>query len=137
MSADAGPAQSVRIHERVLAKMRTAEDAGVRTIAVDGELDVSNVRELEDLVCDLPNADLGLVLDLRKVTFLDSATMRLLFSARTRLARRGQQFIVVCVRRSPIRRLLELTGYPTEEDALATSPGRAAAAIRERLKTTG
>ena len=131
------PEQRVRVQDRVLAEMHAREEGGVRIIAVSGELDISNVQELDDLVCELPNGDLGLVLDLRKTTFVDSATMRLLFSARTRLARRGQEFVVVSLEDSPIRRLLELTGYPTEEDALATSAGRAAAAIRERLKTTG
>ena len=131
------PERRVRVHDRVLAELHCEEADGVRTITASGELDISNLQALDDLVCDLPNGDLGLVLDLREVTFIDSATIRLLFSARTRLARRGQEFIVVSLGDSPTRRVLELTGYPTQEDALATSAAQAAAAMRERLKTTG
>jgi len=131
------PEQLVRVHDAVLADIATSEEGGVRTITIGGELDISNLQEIDDLICDLPNGDLGLVLDLRGATFIDSATIRLLFSARTRLSRRGQEFIVVSLDDSPIRRVLELTGYPIEEDALTTSAAQAAAAIRERLKATG
>jgi anti-anti-sigma factor len=103
-----------------LAEIELAERDGVRVVAVAGELDISNVRMLEDVTFDLPNEALGIVLDLSSATYIDSATLGLLFRLQRGLMRRGQALRVVCPASSSARRVLELTGFeretPPEED---------------------
>jgi anti-sigma B factor antagonist len=50
----------------------------------------------------------ALVLNLREVTFLDSTGMRLIFSVRRRLARRGHRFAVVLPRDERVRQIFAL-----------------------------
>jgi anti-anti-sigma factor len=115
-----------------LAEIELAEREGVRVVAVAGELDISNVGTLEDVTFDLPNDALGIVLDLSSATYIDSATLGLLFRLHRSLKRRGQALRVVCPPGSSARRVLELTGFeretPPEEDRDA-----AIAAIRREL----
>ncbi len=103
-----------------LAEFERIDDAGVLVVGVTGEVDVSNVQELADVTYGLPNAALGLVLDLSGATYIDSATIGLLFKLHSSLRRRGQVFRVVCPAGSSARRVLELTGFdqstPNDED---------------------
>jgi anti-anti-sigma factor len=103
-----------------LAEFEVAEREGVRIVAVAGELDISNVNALEDATFDLPNDALGMVLDLSAATYIDSATLGLLFKLNRGLERRGQSLRVVCPPGSSARRVLELTGFgrdsPPEQD---------------------
>ena len=48
---------------------------GVRVVQVAGELDMSNVGALRDATSALPNDALGIVVDLRGASFIDSATI--------------------------------------------------------------
>ena len=79
-----------------LAEIELAESEGVRVVAVAGELDISNIATLEDVTFDLPNEALGIVLDLSSATYIDSATIGLLFRLHRGLKRRGQALRVVC-----------------------------------------
>lgn len=103
-----------------LAEIELAEHEGVRVVAVAGELDISNVGALERATFDLPNEALGIVLDLSAATYIDSATLGLLFKLHRSLERRGQALRVVCQPGSSAMRVLELTGFdrstPHEED---------------------
>jgi anti-anti-sigma factor len=112
-----------------LAEIELAEREGVRVVAVIGELDISNVGALEDATFDLPNEALGIVLDLSSATYIDSATLSLMFRLHRSLKRRGQALRVVCPAGSSAQRVLELTAFerelPPEEDRDA-----AVAAIR-------
>ena len=69
------------------------------------ELDISNVGTLEDVTFDLPNDALGIVLDLSSATYIDSATLGLLFRLHRSLKRRGQALRVVCPPGSSARRV--------------------------------
>jgi anti-anti-sigma factor len=115
-----------------LAEIERFEDDGVLVVAVTGELDVSNVGALAEVAYDLPNEALGVVLDLCGATYIDSATIGLLFKLHGALRRRGQALRVVCQQGSSARRVLELTGFdqttPNEDDR-----GRAIAAIRHEV----
>ena len=112
-----------------LAEIELAEREGVRVVAVAGELDISNVGALADATFDLPNEALGIVLDLSCATYIDSATLGLMFKLNHSLKRRGQALRVVCTPGSSAQRVLELTAFerelPPEEDRDA-----AVAAIR-------
>lgn len=119
-----------------LAELESVEDDGVLVVSVTGELDVSNVEELAKATYALPNTALGLVLDLSEATYIDSATIGLLFKLHGALRRRGQALRVVCPPGSSARRVLELTGFdestPNERDRES-----AVAAIRREVPLSG
>lgn len=114
-----------------LAEIELSDQHGVRLIGVAGELDISNIDELESATFTLPNEMLGIVLDLTGTTYLDSATLGLVFKLRSSLGQRGQVLFVVCAPESNARRVLALAGFDREhayEDRDA-----AVAAIRRDL----
>lgn len=114
------------------AEIEHCDRDGVRVIAVAGELDVSNVEALRRAVGELSNDALGVAIDLSAATFIDSATVGLLFKLRSSLSRRGQVLCVVCPPDSGPRRVLELTGFDRQAPPL---PDRDAAidAIRRAV----
>lgn len=72
------------------------ERHGVPVAEVGGSLDVTNAQRLTDALRDaVPNAALGLVIDLRKITHLDSAGLHAIFETVKRLARRQQRLHIV------------------------------------------
>jgi len=94
-----------------LASIDCSDHEGVRVVEVSGELDISNVDALEDATFDLPNEDLGIALDLCATSYIDSATLGVLFKLQHSLQRRGQALRVVVAAESPAQRVLELTGF--------------------------
>ena len=94
-----------------LARLTRSEHDGVAVAGLAGELDISNVPEIEAELHTLPNERLGLVLDLTATTFMDSSAVSLLYGLRERLRRRGQTLRIVVTPGSAPRRVLELTGY--------------------------
>jgi stage II sporulation protein AA (anti-sigma F factor antagonist) len=113
-----------------LAEIRVSDDGGVRTVRVRGEVDLSNLADLERAVTEIPNHTLGVLLDLSRTTYIDSSTVQLLYRLRSRVKRRRQLLSVVSPDGSPIRRVLELTGFPSPREPLWASAPRADAAIR-------
>ncbi|HKP91808.1 MAG TPA: STAS domain-containing protein [Thermoleophilaceae bacterium] len=90
--------------------LETREEEGAVRIAVSGELDLSSaltfdeeVRRAEERLPDT------LVLDLRKLRFLDSTGLRLIMSAHARAKTRGRRLAVV-VGSEPVKRLFRLAG---------------------------
>jgi anti-anti-sigma factor len=82
---------------------------GVLIAAVEGEIDSSNAPELRLALADrLPSASRALVLDLTRLTYLDSAGVQLLFDLGRRLAARRQAIRLVVPDRTPMRRVLDL-----------------------------
>jgi anti-anti-sigma factor len=93
-----------------IAGFQVAEAGDVIVAAIEGEIDGSNAAELRLALSDrLPSASRGLVLDLTKVKYLDSAGIHLLFDLGRRLAARRQSLRLVMSATSPIRRVLELS----------------------------
>ncbi len=117
-----------------LGRLTLTEREGVVRAAVDGELDVSNVGEFETRLHALPNAALGLILDLSTTTFMDSSAVSLIHGLRERLRRRGQLLRVVAAAGSAPRRVLELTGY---EHAGPLDDGAAGAEVAIRAAAAG
>ncbi len=114
-----------------LAEIVHSERAGVYLVGVTGELDVSNVGLLERAAYEMSNEALGLVLDLSATTYIDSATIGLLFKLRAYLARRGQALRVVYTPGSSAQRVLELTGFDRELPPAEDRDGAIAAIWRE------
>ncbi len=82
------------------------EDPDLLHVAVSGELDLTNARELEDRVRELTAGEASLlVLDLNRVVFIDSAALHVLF----RTARRGRTGIVLA-QTAPVARTVEIVG---------------------------
>jgi anti-anti-sigma factor len=90
--------------------LETREEAGAVRIAVSGELDLSSaltfdeeVRRAEERLPDT------LVLDLRRLRFMDSTGLRLIMSAQSRARTRGRRFAIV-LGSDPVKRLFRLAG---------------------------
>jgi anti-anti-sigma factor len=85
--------------------------AGARTVvSARGELDLDTVRELEAAIQEIRgDGATDLVLDLRGLTFMDSAGLTLLIALSQASARDGFTLGIV-PDSAPVQRLLELTG---------------------------
>lgn len=85
--------------------------AGDVPIAVlDGEVDMGNAGELRDsMLAGVGNQAPGLILDLSRTTYLDSAGVHVVFDLARRLRARQQELRVVVPAGAPIRRVLVLT----------------------------
>jgi anti-anti-sigma factor len=119
-----------------LAELECSDRDGVYTVAVRGEIDISNVGALREIAMDIPNQALGLAVDLSAATFIDSATIGLLFELRQSLRRRSQALRVVCPHGTPSERILTLMSF----DSRLLSGGsldEAVAAIRSELPLRG
>jgi anti-anti-sigma factor len=76
--------------------VEVTERDGVPVAHVRGSLDVTNAARLtEALRAAVPNAALGLVIDLRAITHVDSAGLHVLFEIVQRLDRRQQRLLIV------------------------------------------
>jgi anti-anti-sigma factor len=76
-----------------------------------GEIDISNATDLgAALEGAVPQRAIGLVLDLSRATYIDSAGIHLLFRLGSRLTRRRQQLRVVVPDTAAIRKVVNLAG---------------------------
>jgi anti-anti-sigma factor len=97
----------------------------VALVAIDGEIDASNARELgERLRTSLTNRSHELVADLTKTTYIDSAGINMLFALDLALRQRRQRLHLVVRFESPIARMIGITGL---DRAVATHSEREAA----------
>ena len=90
--------------------LETREEEGAVQIAVAGELDLSSALTFND---ELRRAEdrrpQTLVLDLRRLRFMDSTGLRLIISAQSRARKRGRRLAIV-LGSEPVRRLFRLAG---------------------------
>jgi anti-anti-sigma factor len=111
----------IRVHEERL--------DGTLIVALEGELDASSVGvvavKLRQLV---ENQAKRLVVDLERVTYLDSAGINLLFAVGGELSARQLQLHLVVAPGTPIERTLKVVGadrlfpvHATRDGALAAS----------------
>ena len=72
-------------------------DDGVVTVALTGELDISNAQRVEQELQRVEEDDAAgaIVLDLRKLVFMDSTGLRLVVAADARARERGRRFALV------------------------------------------
>jgi|tagenome__1003787_1003787.scaffolds.fasta_scaffold19211394_2 anti-sigma B factor antagonist len=94
-----------------LARIAIRDEDDLRVVEVTGELDASNADDVRaTAVDDVANSLHGLVLDFRRLDYIDSAGIALVFDVGERLVRRGQKLALVVPARAVIRRALEVTG---------------------------
>ena len=95
---------------------------GVVIVEVAGDIDISTVSGLREALFKLVGTDRTLIVDLNRVTFIDSAGLGVLVSAYRRATERGGSLHAVCSR-PHIRRLLWLTGVDRRIPLAATIDG--------------
>jgi anti-anti-sigma factor len=92
-------------------EVRKADGADLVLIELSGELDLTNVAEVERRVEELVFPGARVVLDLNRVTFLDSAALHLLFRLARRLGGR-ERFGIVLEPNALVARVLAMVGLP-------------------------
>ena len=88
--------------------IRSTVRAGTPTLALTGELDIDSANELEEAVREVCASATGLVIDLRKVTFMDSTGLRVLIVAGALCEETGNELRIIPG--EDIQRILEISG---------------------------
>jgi anti-anti-sigma factor len=88
--------------------IRNTVRAGRHTLALTGELDMDSANKLEDAVREVCVSGTELVIDLRKVTFMDSTGLRVLIVAGTLCEETGHELRIIPG--EDIQRILEISG---------------------------
>jgi anti-anti-sigma factor len=95
-----------------LADLSVQEERGVVFVEISGEMDVSNVADVEQrLVEAVPNSALGMVIDLSQLAFVDSAGVELFFRLGKRLEERRQGLSVALPGDAPIHRVFDIVRF--------------------------
>jgi len=102
-------------------RVDVGREGSVVVCAIEGELDASNVDVVLERVTDAVESSApGLVLDLARTTYIDSAGVRLLFELARRVRARRQELRVSVPHDGIVRRVLVLTALadvvPLHED---------------------
>lgn len=120
-----------------LAELKVEPWNAVIYAELTGDVDMSNADELRrDLSAATPNGALGLVLDVSKVGYLDSAGIHLVHRLREDLRARGQKLKLVIPPESLINDTLRLAGLDWSEDVTDT-PEEAREALEPGHCTNG
>ena len=108
-----------------LAQITIRGTTRVLVAEISGEIDMSNATDLRQAVlAPLRGEAAGVVLDLTKVSYLDSAAIHMIYELRDRLMGRGLQLAIALPPDAPTLTALKLTGVP---DVVATHPDADAA----------
>jgi anti-sigma B factor antagonist len=97
-------------------------ERGVVIAAVTGEIDISTVTGLRERLFELADSGRTLIVDLNRVTFIDSAGLGALVAAARRAAAHGGTLHAACAR-PQTRKLLWLTGVERRIPLAATVDG--------------
>jgi stage II sporulation protein AA (anti-sigma F factor antagonist) len=90
----------------ILVETHKIEKTGETRVVVSGEIDLATVSAVENVLQDLQGQ---VVLDLRKVGFMDSQGIRLILTHRERLNGEGGHLRIVA-NGGPITRVIDLAG---------------------------
>jgi anti-sigma B factor antagonist len=95
---------------RHLVELELERQADVAVARLDGEVDISNAKEVEaEIAAAVSNDAWALVVDLSRVVYLDSAGIRLLVGLARRLRTRGQELRIAIPEGAPIKEVLVLS----------------------------
>jgi anti-anti-sigma factor len=90
--------------------LETREEQDTVRIAVGGELDLSSALTFDEEVRRAEERrPATLILDLRRLRFMDSTGLRLIMSAQARAAKRGRRLAIV-LGSDAVRRIFRLAG---------------------------
>jgi anti-sigma B factor antagonist len=91
--------------------LRSGRDGVDHVLALEGELDMANVVVIEEELRRVEATDCGtIVLDLRRLSFLDSAGIHLLISTHARLSAHGKAVSLLVKDPGPVHRVLDVSG---------------------------
>ena len=91
-------------------QVELTDDDGVVVAAVTGDIDFGTADDLaRDMARCLPDAAVGLVLDLTDVRYVDSSGVRVIFQLAAQLGTSGRPLALAVPETSPIRRLVKIT----------------------------
>jgi anti-sigma B factor antagonist len=96
-----------------------SRERGVVIAAITGDIDMSTVAGLRERLFELADSGQPLIVDLNRVTFIDSTGLGVLIGAARRAAAHGTSLHAVCSR-PQTRRLLWLTGVDRRIPLTAT-----------------
>jgi anti-anti-sigma factor len=100
-----------------------AEGPGVSSVTLSGELDMATAPQLEDALSEAARGSVVVILDLRKLTFMDSSGLHAILSARARLEEANCRLVLVPGGRQ-VQLMFEITGverhleFATAHDAV-------------------
>ena len=97
-------------------------ERGAVIAAVTGDVDISTVAQLRECLFELADGGGTLIVDLNRVTFIDSAGLGALVGTARRAAEYGGNLHAVCARQQT-RKLLWLTGVDRRIPLAATLDG--------------
>ena len=101
----------------------TSELADGYHVELSGELDISSAASVESRLLELEKrAPARLLLDLRKVNFIDSTGLSMIINADGRARKDGRRFTIVSGEGVP-RRILRTVGLEDRLDVLSDLPG--------------
>jgi anti-sigma B factor antagonist len=98
------------------------DERGCVIAAITGEIDISNVAQLRERLYELADNGGTLIVDLNRVTFIDSAGLGALVGTARRVAKHGGSLHAVCSQPQP-RKLLWMTGVDRRIPLAATVDG--------------
>ena len=98
------------------------DERGVVIVAVTGEIDIFSVAQLRQRLYELADNGGTLIVDLNRVTFIDSSGLGALVGTAQRAAKHGGSLLAVCAQPQP-RRLLWMTGVDKRIPLAATVAG--------------
>jgi anti-anti-sigma factor len=101
-----------------LAHLRIVGNSTTPTIAIVGEIDISNIAEIGNAIDRTVTDAVVLTIDLSATTFLDSAAIALLFELADRLHTTRREMYIVIPDDAPIRRLAKLSGLDAQVPVL-------------------
>jgi anti-sigma B factor antagonist len=92
-----------------------------RVVAITGDFDLSVSGQAEPVLSRASSdPDRALVVDLTDCTFMDSTALALIVGAARALTNGQSKIAIACLRESPVRELLRLTGIDQTVPVLAT-----------------
>lgn len=110
-------------------KLSMQTDADVSTVRAMGEIDLASSRDLASRLGEAAGAGgPSTVLDLSRVTFMDSVGLGVVLQAANRFRRQGKRLLIV-VPPGPVRRLFEFAGVADRLSLLASRDEVAAALV--------
>ena len=97
-------------------QMQTESEDGRVVVRLSGEIDLSNVDDLEAEIGGAIAEAQNVVVDLTEIEFIDSRGLRLLKRVSTAVARSDGTLLVVAPASSVARSVLDMTGLSQELD---------------------
>lgn len=97
------------------------QESEVTVAKLSGDVDISRAEPIKvALLRTIGNEEYGLVMDMREVTYLDSAGVNVLFEVAERLSGRQQRLVLVLPDTALIQRVLALVNARSAMDSRAT-----------------